>query len=95
MNRATWFAAFVLGCAAAPLAQQMVSRPARAADGTKKFDQWCSMRTLSYGDDPEGLQKINDDLKARGLEGYELVTTVGSPTAGAAFRVYYCVKRPL
>jgi hypothetical protein len=88
--------AFVLGCLAAPLAEQYVARPAQAApEGVRKWDQWCTSRLFSFGDDPEALAELNQDLKSRGAEGYEVASNIGMPAVGGGFRMFYCLRRPI
>ena len=84
-------AVFGLGYVAALLGQHWVDTPAHASDGGRKFDQWCTRPKV---DGSEGLKNLNDDLKARGLEGYELVSTNVILGPGGT-TMYYCVKRPL
>ncbi len=92
--------AFVVGCVAAPLAQQLVVRPAGAApEGVRKWQQYCAS-TLSQGgfgrtgDFTDIGDKLNEDLTNRGAEGWELVT-VAVDRMGTPARYLYCFRRPV
>jgi invasion protein IalB len=88
--------AFVLGCVAAPLAQQYVARPASAApESARRWEQYCtSQRGGMVSNFTDVNDKVNEDLKQRGLEGFELVS-VSNDRGGSQLGFVYCFKRPL
>jgi hypothetical protein len=88
--------AFVLGCFAAPAAQQLVARPVQAApEGTRKWEQYCSyfQQPASGISAHEMADQLTPELKNRGLEGWELVTVTIAPGNFAGYA--YCFKRPI
>ena len=90
--------AFVIGCIAGPMANQVVVRPAQAApEGARKWEQYCSFRKVDHGpvpfDDING--NTNDDLKSRGLEGWELTSTAPITANGYTNGLAYCFRRPI
>jgi hypothetical protein len=86
--------AFVMGCIAGPMASQVVVRPARAEpNGARKWEQYCSFRKVGYWDDV--INDTNQDLKARGLEGWELASTALLTEHGNAEGLSYCFRRPI
>jgi hypothetical protein len=92
--------AFVLGCVAAPVANQLAIRPAQAApEGVRKWEQYCSYQRaqLVGWDKLYGAltSTINADLKARGLEGWELASTTPIAGGGTIDGLIYCMRRPI
>jgi hypothetical protein len=98
--------AFVLGCVAAPLVQQLVARPAHAQGSpTQKWEQFCEPLTTKgrYLVASDLTNVVNPVLKEKGAAGWELVSvsllnsgstdTVGG-SAGTIGAVY-CFRKPL
>jgi hypothetical protein len=85
--------AFVLGCFAAPMTQQFVVRPAQAApEGVHKWEQYCSV-SPGYSVQ-EATQNANQDLRNRGLEGWEITSTTSANNPNG-FVLVTCFRRPL
>jgi hypothetical protein len=93
--------AFFVGCLVAPMVNQLLIRRAQAApDGLKKWEQSCTV-FASGGyltrSGPEQLGRANEEIKSRGLDGWELVSvsaTTASGNADGIVGIVYCFKRP-
>src|SRR5262249_29399815 len=93
--------AFVLGCVAAPVANQIAIRPAQAAPpGVGRWQQYCAYQELLNASKHEHFvefaKDLSEDMKQRGLEGWELAST--SPIArfhGGTEGFIYCFRRPI
>jgi hypothetical protein len=91
--------AFVLGCVAMPITQKYVVRPANAApEGVKKWEQYCTYKATNHWPNEFGEygNPANEDMKQRGLEGWELISTAPIAVAqGRTVGLSYCFKRPI
>jgi hypothetical protein len=89
---------FLLGCVAAPLVNRSLIRPASAAsEGVRKWEQYCSFRQVAGGPTKfDGINsQANEDLKARGLEGWELTSTMPLTLSGHTLGISYCFRRSI
>lgn len=83
--------AFVVGCVAA--SQVIVPAHAQqqpAPSGAKKWEQFCSYRMSFSPDMDKVTSEANADLKAKGAEGWELV----SASLSNGNILSYCFRRP-
>jgi hypothetical protein len=79
--------AFAIGCAVAPVAQQYVVRPAGAAPaGVQRWEQYCSLfpslDPVQQARANEAMKKVDLELRNRGLEGWELTSTLTTQLGG-------------
>jgi hypothetical protein len=88
--------AFVLGCAVAPVANQVAIRPAQAApEGVRRWEQYCSFQHRQSESIESLTTSVNADLKARGIEGWELASSVPYTWGGTIGGLIYCFRRPI
>jgi hypothetical protein len=90
--------ALVVGCIVSPMFNLIGVRPARAApERAPKWEQYCSFRKVDHA--PAKFDDINsqtnEDLKARGLEGWELTSIAPITLSGHTNGLSYCFRRPI
>jgi hypothetical protein len=90
--------ALVVGCLVGPMFNQVGMRPAHAApERVPKWEQYCSFRKVDHTpakfDDING--QTNEDLRARGLEGWELTSFAPITQGGFTNSLSYCFRRQL
>ena len=95
---------FVFGVLIGLAAGFLAAFGGRAADAQAKspmtrWEQWCTYRMININTDGPGPvnvgHSLEPELKARGLEGWELAGISLIWNQGASAEVHYCFKRPL
>jgi hypothetical protein len=84
-------AAFVLGCVAAPVVSRALAPAYAQPAAARKWQQFCTFRRSSSAQTGADLiDPVNQDLKEKGDEGWELSGTVDND----GNIITYCFKRP-